>query len=329
MGYDLSYDTLAEVVAAAEAACARLSDVVLAHEAEALEMGKDELFSEMAGRLRVMDECIDPGCAEGLRSPSGLTGGDAHREREAVRSGRSLVGGVVGGALYRALAVSELNAAMGRIVAAPTAGSCGILPAAVLTMRDELGASERGCVMSLFAAAGVGLVIERNASLAGAEGGCQAECGSAAAMAAAAVVELAGGTPAQTADAVSIAIQSMLGLVCDPVAGLVEVPCVKRNASGVAMALVAAELALAGCGATIPADEAIGAMRRVGRAMPEALRETAEGGLATTPTALRLAEEIFGPGAGGSAAGAAGATGACLGARGPGAAGCAACGACR
>lgn len=329
MGYDLSYDTLAEVVAAAEATCARLSDVVLAHEAEALEMGKDELFSEMAGRLRVMDECIDPGCAEGLRSPSGLTGGDAHREREAVRSGRSLVGGVVGGALYRALAVSELNAAMGRIVAAPTAGSCGILPAAVLTMRDELGASERDCVMSLFAAAGVGLVIERNASLAGAEGGCQAECGSAAAMAAAAVVELAGGTPAQTADAVSIAIQSMLGLVCDPVAGLVEVPCVKRNASGVAMALVAAELALAGCGATIPADEAIGAMRRVGRAMPEALRETAEGGLATTPTALRLAEEIFGPGAGGSAAGAAGATGACPGASGPGAAGCAACGACR
>ena len=329
MGYDLSYDTLAEVVAAAEAADARLSDVVLAHEAEALEMGKDELFSEMAGRLRVMDECIDPGCAEGLRSPSGLTGGDAHREREAVRSGRSLVGGVVGGALYRALAVSELNAAMGRIVAAPTAGSCGILPAAVLTMRDELGASERDCVMSLFAAAGVGLVIERNASLAGAEGGCQAECGSAAAMAAAAVVELAGGTPAQAADAVSIAIQSMLGLVCDPVAGLVEVPCVKRNASGVAMALVAAELALAGCGATIPADEAIGAMRRVGRAMPEALRETAEGGLATTPTALGLAEEIFGPGAGGSGAGAAGATGACPGARGPGAAGCAACGACR
>lgn len=329
MGYDLSYDTLAEVVAAAEAADAQLSDVVLAHEAEALEMGKDELFSEMAGRLRVMDECIDPGCAEGLRSPSGLTGGDAHREREAVRSGRSLVGGVVGGALYRALAVSELNAAMGRIVAAPTAGSCGILPAAVLTMREEVGASERGCVMSLFTAAGVGLVIERNASLAGAEGGCQAECGSAAAMAAAAVVELAGGTPAQAADAVSIAIQSMLGLVCDPVAGLVEVPCVKRNASGVAMALVAAELALAGCGATIPADEAIGAMRRVGRAMPEALRETAEGGLATTPTALGLAEEIFGPGAGGSGAGAAGATGACPGARGPGAAGCAACGACR
>lgn len=329
MGYDLSYDTLAEVVAAAEAADARLSDVVLAHEAEALEMGKDELFSEMAGRLRVMDECIDPGCAEGLRSPSGLTGGDAHREREAVRSGRSLVGGVVGGALYRALAVSELNAAMGRIVAAPTAGSCGILPAAVLTMREEVGASERGCVMSLFTAAGVGLVIERNASLAGAEGGCQAECGSAAAMAAAAVVELAGGTPAQASDAVSIAIQSMLGLVCDPVAGLVEVPCVKRNASGVAMALVAAELALAGCGATIPADEAIGAMRRVGRAMPEALRETAEGGLATTPTALGLAEEIFGPGAGGSGAGAAGATGACPGARGPGAAGCAACGACR
>ena len=299
MTTEFSYDTLAEVVDAAEEAGARISDVVLAHEAEAAETGADDLLAQMASRLEVMDACIEPGCAADLRSPTGLTGGDAHREREAVRQGRSLVGGVMGGALFRALAVSELNAAMGRIVAAPTAGSCGILPAAVLTMRDELGAGEEACVMSLFTAAGVGLVIERNASLAGAEGGCQAETGSAAAMAAAAVVELAGGTPAQAADAVSIAIQSMLGLVCDPVAGLVEVPCVKRNASGVAMALVAAELALAGCGATIPADEAIAAMRRVGRAMPEALRETAEGGLATTPTALRLAEEIFGPGAAG------------------------------
>lgn len=329
MSYDFSFDSLAEVVSAAERDGVRISDVVLAQQAEAMELAPEDLFDKMAERLRVMDECIEPGCAADLRSTSGLTGGDARRMREASRTGRALLGHVMDGALYRALAVSELNAAMGRIVAAPTAGSCGILPAAVLTMREEVGASERGCVMSLFTAAGVGLVIERNASLAGAEGGCQAECGSAAAMAAAAVVELAGGTPAQAADAVSIAIQSMLGLVCDPVAGLVEVPCVKRNASGVAMALVAAELALAGCGATIPADEAIGAMRRVGRAMPEALRETAEGGLATTPTALGLAEEIFGPGAGGSGAGAAGATGACPGARGPGAAGCAACGACR
>ena len=319
---DFGYATFSEVVAAAEAAGASISDVVLAQQAAAMEVSCDELFEQMAGRLRVMDEGVEPGCAAELRSTSGLTGGDAHRMREAARSGGSLLGRVMDGALYRALAVSELNAAMGRIVAAPTAGSCGILPAAVLTMRDERGCDERACVMSLFTAAAVGLVIERNASLAGAEGGCQAETGSAAAMAAAAVVELAGGTPSQAESAASTAIQNLLGLVCDPVAGLVEVPCVKRNASGVAVALVAAELALAGCGNVIPADEAIAAMRRVGVGMPPALRETAEGGLAVTPTGLSLAERVFGRPADGGAA-RAGTTGA------PGARGCGACRACR
>ena len=295
---DFGYATFSEVVAAAEAAGASISDVVLAQQAAAMEVSCDELFEQMAGRLRVMDEGVEPGCAAELRSTSGLTGGDAHRMREAARSGGSLLGRVMDGALYRALAVSELNAAMGRIVAAPTAGSCGILPAAVLTMRDERGCDERACVMSLFTAAAVGLVIERNASLAGAEGGCQAE------------------------SAASTAIQNLLGLVCDPVAGLVEVPCVKRNASGVAVALVAAELALAGCGNVIPADEAIAAMRRVGVGMPPALRETAEGGLAVTPTGLSLAERVFGRPADGGAA-RAGTTGA------PGARGCGACRACR
>lgn len=291
---EFTYATLAEVIATADAVGSTISEVVLAQQAEAMDMSERELFDQMAARLRVMDECIEPGCAPDLRSPSGLTGGDAHRLREAARSGRSLLGRVMDGALYRAVAVSELNAAMGRIVAAPTAGSCGILPAAVLTMRDELGSDEHACVMSLFTAAAIGLVIEQNACLAGAEGGCQAECGSAAAMAAAAVVELAGGTPSQVASAVSTAIQNLLGLVCDPVAGLVEVPCVKRNASGVAVALVAAELALAGCDNLIPADEAIAAMRRVGLAMPASLRETAEGGIATTPTGLAFAEKFFG-----------------------------------
>ena len=314
MSYEISYTTLAEVVSVAEAKGLRISEAVLAQQAEAMEMAPEELYRAMAERLKVMDECIEPGCAASLRSTSGLTGGDAYRMRQAAGSGAALLGRVMDGALYRALAVSELNAAMGRIVAAPTAGSCGILPAAVLTMRDEHGASEHDCVMALFTAAAVGLVIEHNACLAGAEGGCQAEVGSAAAMAAAAVVELAGGTPMQAADAVSTAIQNLLGLVCDPVAGLVEVPCVKRNAAGVSVALVAAELALAGIKSVIPADEAIAAMRRVGNAMPEALRETAEGGLATTPTAAALTERIFG-------AGAATATGT--------AGGCAACGACR
>ena len=201
---------------------------------------------------------------------------------------------MLGGALTRALAISELNAAMGRIVAAPTAGSCGILPAALLTMEQEKGCDRHACVMALFTASAVGLVIARNACLAGAQGGCQAECGSASAMAAAAIVELAGGTPKMIGDAVAIALKNVLGLVCDPVAGLVEVPCVKRNAAGVAGAFVAAELALAGISSVIPADEAILAMKRVGDAMVPALKETAEGGLAATPTACRLRDELLG-----------------------------------
>lgn len=311
MSFDFNYATLAGVVAAAEEAGCPISEAVLVQQAAAMEISAEELYGQMRGRLQVMDECIEPGCAPDLRSTSGLTGGGAHKVREAVRAGSSLTGGLMAGALYRALAVSELNASMGRIVAAPTAGSCGILPAAVLAMRDERGLSERACVMSLFTAAAVGLVIERNACLAGAQGGCQAECGSAAAMAAAALVELAGGTPSQAADAVSIALQNVLGLVCDPVAGLVEIPCIKRNASGVAGAIVAAELALAGVPADIPADESIAALRRVGNAMPAALRETADGGLATTPTGRAMMEQVFGPQDGGATAG-----------------GCAACGRC-
>ncbi len=179
-------------------------------------------------------------------------------------------------------------------MAAPTAGSCGILPAALLTMQAEKQIPERDCVMSLFTASAVGMVIANNASLAGAQGGCQAECGSAAAMAAAAIVELAGGTPKMAEHAIAIAIKNILGLVCDPVAGLVEIPCIKRNASGVAGAFVAAELALAGIESAIPADEVIWTMKKVGDAMSSTLKETAEGGLAATPTGRRLHEQVFG-----------------------------------
>ena len=214
--------------------------------------------------------------------------------RIAADSGNTLCGGVFTRALARALAVSELNAAMGRIVAAPTAGSCGILPAAVLTMLHDRGVARHNCVMSLFTASAVGMVIANNACLAGAQGGCQAECGSASAMAAAALVELAGGSPQMASHAVAIALKNVLGLVCDPVAGLVEIPCIKRNASGIANAFTAAELALAGVASAIPADEVIIAMKRIGDAMPAALRETSEGGLAATPTGRRLAAELFG-----------------------------------
>ena len=190
--------------------------------------------------------------------------------------------------------VSELNASMGRIVAAPTAGSCGILPAAVLTMEEEKHLSEKQCVMSLFTASAIGMVIANNASLAGARGGCQAECGSASAMAAAAIVELAGGTPEMVGSAVAIALKNILGLVCDPVAGLVEIPCIKRNASGVTGAFTAAELALAGIKSAIPADEVIWSMKKIGDVMPAALKETADGGLAATPTGRKLHTQVFG-----------------------------------
>ena len=290
----LKYDSIAALAAAAAEQGRPISELVLCQQAAQLERTEQQVYDEMRGRFAVMAACIQPGCDEGLRSASGLSGGDAARMRRAVERGQNLTGPVLGGALYRALAVSELNAAMGRVVAAPTAGSCGILPAALLTMQSEKGYSEHACVMALFTASAVGMVITNAASVAGAQGGCQAECGSAAAMAAAALTELAGGRPDQVAQAVAIALKNILGLVCDPVAGLVEIPCIKRNAAGVAGAFVAAELALAGIRSAIPADEVIWAMKKVGDAMSPALKETAEGGLAATPTAHRLYEQVFG-----------------------------------
>ncbi len=290
----LNYNTIAGLVEQAEQAGKPISELVLAQQAEQTERTEGDLYEEMRRTFRVMEESVTSGIDPDLRSTSGLTGGAAYRMQQAVREGRTICGEVFGGALTRALAVSELNASMGRIVASPTAGSCGILPAAVLTIRDARGLDERTCVMSLFTASAVGMVIANNACLAGAQGGCQAECGSASAMAAAALVELAGGAPDMVANAVAIAIKNILGLVCDPVAGLVEIPCIKRNASGVANALCAAELALAGITSAIPADEVILTMKRVGDTMPAALRETAEGGLAMTPTGRRLFKQVFG-----------------------------------
>ena len=291
---DLNYHSIESLLKAAKENNCRLSALVLEQQAEQMELPKQEIYEKMRENYRVMASCIQPGSAPDLKSTSGLTGGDAYRMRTAVEQGKNLTGPLLGGALYRALAVSELNASMGRIVAAPTAGSCGIVPAAVLTMQEQYQLTEEECVRSLFTASAVGMVIANNASLAGAQGGCQAECGSASAMAAAAIVELAGGTPDMIQSAVATALKNILGLVCDPVAGLVEIPCIKRNASGVAGAFVAAELALAGIRSAIPADEVIWTMKKVGDVMPTALKETAEGGLAATPTGRKLHQQVFG-----------------------------------
>ena len=187
---EFNYSSVASIVAAAEKSGLPISAIVLRQQAEQMEQTEESVYEHMRKNYQVMTECIDPGCNKDLKSTSGLTGGSAYKMRRISENGKSLTGSFLSGALYRALAVSELNAAMGRIVAAPTAGSCGILPAALLTMQAEKQIPERDCVMSLFTASAVGMVIANNASLAGAQGGCQAECGSAAAMAAAAIVEL-------------------------------------------------------------------------------------------------------------------------------------------
>ena len=289
----ISYDSIQELVDKAKKKGKLISELVLEDQARQMEQPQEELFEQMRASLQVMAEAAAKGLSAVSKSASGLSGGDANKMRRAVEAGRTLSGKVLSEILAKALAIAEVNACMGRIVAAPTAGSCGIIPAVLLTLQEENDLSEERVVMSLFTAAGLGMVIARKASISGAEGGCQAECGSAAAMAAAAAVELMGGTPQMCAHACAMALKIVLGLVCDPVAGLVEVPCVKRNASGAVNALIAAEMALAGIESTIPVDEVIGAMKAIGDAMPKSLKETAEGGLADTPTAKKIAREIL------------------------------------
>ena len=291
----LKYESVQEIVSAAEQRGVRISELVLLDQAEAMEKTPEELYERMRRSFVVMCESVKEGQKKEQRSMSGLTGGEGYRMKEyAERSGGGLCGKFLSKAIARALAVAGCNASMGRIVAAPTAGSCGILPGCLVSLYEERGMAERDIVLSMFTAGAFGMVIAGNASIAGAQGGCQAECGSAAGMAAASLVELMDGTPVQCADACAIAIVNQLGLVCDPVAGLVEIPCIKRNVSGLMIAFSSADLALAGIGPKIPVDECIDAMREVGNALPNTLKETAGGGLAVTPTGLKLRKQVFG-----------------------------------
>lgn len=239
-------------------------------------------FERMRAMLRAM-RAADDGYAPGERSRSGLVGGDGARMAAYAAAGGTVCGPLVCDVIARALKMGESNACMKRIVAAPTAGACGVLPAVLLSYADARGADEDALVRALFVAAGVGQVVATRAFIAGAAGGCQAEIGTAAAMAAAALTDLCGGAPEAAAHAAAMALKNLLGLVCDPVAGLVEVPCVKRNVAGAMVALSAAEMALAGIRSAIPPDEVVDAMREVGEKMDASLRETGEGGLAATP----------------------------------------------
>lgn len=244
----------------------------------------EELDAYMHEVLSVMRDSAIKGMEKNLRSVSGLTGGNAYKLMEGVKAGKTAGGSLIGRMAARALAVAECNAAMGRIVAAPTAGACGILPAVLLTLQEEYGYTDEQLVNALYVAGAFGLVIAHRASISGAQGGCQAECGSAAGMAAAAIVYLKGGSDTQSADACSFALMNLLGLVCDPVKGLVEVPCVFRNVGAISIALTAADMALSGIVCPIPCDEVIDAMRQVGDALPSSLRETGEGGCAGCPS---------------------------------------------
>ncbi|QIB26399.1 L-serine ammonia-lyase, iron-sulfur-dependent, subunit alpha [Caloranaerobacter azorensis] len=271
----------------------KLWEIVLENEAQVSEIDKKELRNKMKENLVVMKEASTRSLENDINSISGLIGGDAKKVENYRKNKKTLCGDVINKAMARALSCSEVNAAMGKIVAAPTAGSCGIIPSVIFTAAEILNANEEDIINALFTAAGIGQIIAKNATISGAEGGCQAECGAASAMAAAAVVEMAGGTPEMSLHAAAIAIKNILGLVCDPIAGLVEVPCALRNASGATNALISADLALAGVKSIIPFDEVVEAMYNVGRALPVELRETALGGLAATPTGKKLMKEIL------------------------------------
>lgn len=289
----LKYESVSELVAEAEKRNIKISELVLEDQAKSMEKEPLELYEKMEISFQVMKDSINEGMKKDQKSMSGLTGGEGYLMNEYAATG-GISGSFMTKAMARALAVAGCNASMGRIVAAPTAGSCGILPGCLVSLYEDRGFEEKDVVMAMFTAGAIGMVIAEKSSVAGAQGGCQAECGSASAMAAAALVEVMGGRPSQCADACAMAISNQMGLVCDPVGGLVEIPCIKRNVSGLAIAFSSADMALAGIRANIPADECIDAMREVGDALPASLKETAGGGLATTPTGRKLRDKVFG-----------------------------------
>ena len=274
----MEYNSVKELIELAGSG--KISDVVLTCQADEDRTDKESLIAYMRKCLSVMEESVEAGMDANLRSNSGMVGGQAHQLLQAVKAGKTVSGDFLGGMAARALAVAECNACMGKVVASPTAGSCGILPGTLLTAKEKFGCSDDELIAALFTAAGIGKVIAQRASISGAEGGCQAECGSAAAMAAAALVELRGGSAEACGHAVAFALMNMMGLVCDPLDGLVEIPCVYRNIAGVSIATTSADLALAGIKLILPVDEVIDAMGDVGRALPESLRETGLGGCA-------------------------------------------------
>ena len=273
------FTSIKELVAQAEGTT--IGEIMLRREAE--HSSREQALADMQESLNVMRAAVHKGM-EGVTSHSGMTGGNAQKMHQYLQSGNALTGDTFLRSITYALATNEVNAAMGVICASPTAGSCGVLPGVLLAAQEHMQCSDEDVVLALFCAGAIGLVVANNAMISGAAGGCQAEVGTASAMAAAALTQLRGGTPSMCAHAMAMALKNMLGLVCDPLAGLVEVPCIKRNAAGAANALTASEMALAGVESYVPWDEVIEALYKVGQSIPLALRETAQGGLADTET---------------------------------------------
>ncbi|GGC90744.1 putative L-serine dehydratase, alpha chain [Thalassobacillus devorans] len=287
------FRNVAELVEMAESEGIQISEVMIRQEMEVKERTREEVVGQMERNLDVMEKAVEDGL-KGVKSHSGLTGGDAVLLQEYMKNHEPLSGTILLDAVSKAVATNEVNAAMGTICATPTAGSAGCVPGTLFAVKNKLNPTREQMVRYLFTSGAFGFVVANNASISGAAGGCQAEVGSAAGMAAAAIVEMAGGSPSQSAEAMAITLKNMLGLVCDPVAGLVEVPCVKRNAMGASNAITAADMALAGVTSRIPCDEVIDAMYKIGQTMPVALRETAQGGLAATPTGRELEAKVYG-----------------------------------
>lgn len=288
----MRFSSLLELGRLCEEESMPIGQLMILEQAREAEQSSEIIFEQMAGYYGVMKEAVQKGLTDNPRSRSGLTGGDASRMKAYADHEVPSLGVVAARALSYALAVSEVNASMGRIIATPTAGSCGIIPGVFVSMQERFGWDDEVLVHGLFAAGAIGYVIANNSFISGAEGGCQAEVGSAIGMAAGALTEMRGGTPEQAIHAVGLALKNCLGLICDPVAGLVEIPCIVRNGFGAVTALAAADMALAGVTSVIPSDEVIGVMLEVGSHMPEGHRETAKGGLAQTPTGRKIMKEL-------------------------------------
>ncbi|CBH21484.1 L-serine dehydratase (alpha chain) [Acetoanaerobium sticklandii] len=270
-----------------------ISDIMIKLEMNNYSKTEDEVFAQMHKSFIIMKNAVHKSLTEDIKSMGGLIGGEAKKLIKQIENNKNISGLTTSKAMAYAMGVLEVNASMGLIVAAPTAGSCGIIPGVLTAIQEAHGFTDEQMTKALFTAAGIGMVVTMNATVAGAEGGCQAETGSAAAMASAAVCELMGGTPKQCLDAAAICIKNIMGLICDPIAGLVEAPCQKRNAIGATNSLISAEMTLAGIDSIIPFDEVVESMYKVGRSMPVELRETALGGVAATATGCTLCSKIF------------------------------------